>query len=318
MADSGEPAAPSAAVPPLPNLSATPADRLAAFETLLGVQVTLYDFADFFHWDDKRILPLHHGSHDRCGFCRHVKDDLGRLRDCLRCDMEPNVMRAQGPARWRRCHAGVWEVIYPMWDGAGFIGTMNVGCFRKTGEGPALVEEAASRPKPRARSAAPSRLQQEHRLLRELDPVTDAHLPALVETFAQGLIREVSRLHGGMQTSAAQKDSRRRRTRAIDLFFRTHHAPDAQLADLAAFLHLSTARTSQILRQELNTTFPALIRRTRLQEARRLLTVSELPIGKIAELAGFADRNYFCRVFTIELQMTPSEYRKRHARTLRA
>ncbi|MGH7146101.1 MAG: helix-turn-helix transcriptional regulator [Planctomycetota bacterium] len=339
---------------------------LESFETLLQAQVTIYDFADFFQLDGRSQIPRRHTTHDRCGFCRFVKDDLGRMRDCLRGDMEPIVLRERRPARWRRCHAGVWEVHFTLWDGAALLGALMVGGFRRGGERPLIeLPMAGARTGKRAEERRPvaaasgtgtapaassaavapaDALHRHHVALRALDPNTDRALPALVENFALGLVRAMLQLRRGEAPAGAAlvesigpagasgkspvraappaaptaRRVRSQRTRAIELFVGTHLAQGTQLADLANHLHLSLTRTSQILRREMETSFPALMRRARLNEARRLLVVSELPIGRIAELAGFADRNYFCRVFTRVAGMTPTEFRRREARSLRA
>jgi AraC-like DNA-binding protein len=223
-----------------------------------------------------------------------------------------------------------------LWDGASFIGSLMVGCFRKAGEQP-TIEIVAPGSAPRSNSpggrgrqdqavfSAGVQLRQRHRLLRDLESDLENRLPALVENFAQGLVRTVLQLRRSDATAGAEEtgagaggvSSRQERIRAAELFFRTHLAQGVKIGDLARYLHLSVARTSQILRRDMKSTFPAQLRRVRLDEARRLLAVSVLPVGRIAELVGFTDRNYFCRVFTQDAGLTPSAYRKQNARPLR-
>lgn len=49
----------------------------------------------------------------------------------------------------------------------------------------------------------------------------------------------------------------------------------------------------------------------RLSVAKELLSGTELPVGRIAEMCGFASSYYFARVFKKEMGVTPLEYRRR-------
>lgn len=48
----------------------------------------------------------------------------------------------------------------------------------------------------------------------------------------------------------------------------------------------------------------------RIDEAKKHLMDATLPLGRIAELCGFSDYNYFCRVFKKRTGTTPTAYRK--------
>lgn len=48
----------------------------------------------------------------------------------------------------------------------------------------------------------------------------------------------------------------------------------------------------------------------RIDEAKELLTHSNLPIAKIAQSVGFSSQSYFSQVFRKEVHMTPGAYRK--------
>lgn len=50
----------------------------------------------------------------------------------------------------------------------------------------------------------------------------------------------------------------------------------------------------------------------RLQNARRLLAETTLPVGEIAAQTGFQDMFYFSRRFKLETKLTPTQYRRRY------
>lgn len=57
-----------------------------------------------------------------------------------------------------------------------------------------------------------------------------------------------------------------------------------------------------------------LISRLRLEKAKSLLAMTDLPIAEVGNLAGYADGAYFSRIFKRRTGMTPQQWRSRYAR----
>ena len=51
------------------------------------------------------------------------------------------------------------------------------------------------------------------------------------------------------------------------------------------------------------------IKNLRIEEAKRLLVETDLPVYQIADQVGFTDYNYFCRVFKKEVGLPAKKYR---------
>ena len=86
------------------------------------------------------------------------------------------------------------------------------------------------------------------------------------------------------------------------------------LPDLADFIGLSPARTSELVRKTFGEGFVALLTRERLRMARQLLEYSAFTIESVAAHCGFNDSAYFHRVFQRYCGETPAEYRRRTAK----
>ena len=56
--------------------------------------------------------------------------------------------------------------------------------------------------------------------------------------------------------------------------------------------------------------FSEILTELRLEEAKKLLRSSNLKISQVAEQIGYPNLQYFIRVFTGQMNMTPAEYRK--------
>ena len=56
----------------------------------------------------------------------------------------------------------------------------------------------------------------------------------------------------------------------------------------------------------------AILTEARVRRAMDLLLYSDFTVAEIAELCGYADQNYFSRIFKKYASMSPSEYRPRN------
>lgn len=86
--------------------------------------------------------------------------------------------------------------------------------------------------------------------------------------------------------------------------------PDFSLKSCAALLNLSPQHLSRLYRQKTDYSFLEHLTRRRMDEAVRLLSTTDLPIGELAEELGFADSRYFSQVFRRHTGRTPSQYRQ--------
>lgn len=73
---------------------------------------------------------------------------------------------------------------------------------------------------------------------------------------------------------------------------------------------ISTHYLSKLFHIHGQSGFSEYVNSIRLEQARRMLTETMLPLAEISESCGFHDRNYFCRVFKSEFGRTPTEFRK--------
>jgi two-component system, response regulator YesN len=93
-------------------------------------------------------------------------------------------------------------------------------------------------------------------------------------------------------------------------YIETHFAdPDLTLAKVAEAVGRSPAYYSHLLTKKHGMSFRQLLANTRIKEAKRLLTTTQLSIKEIAHQVGIRNPNYFTRLFKEMTTMTPREYR---------
>ena len=76
---------------------------------------------------------------------------------------------------------------------------------------------------------------------------------------------------------------------------------------------VTEARLNDICRRVANLPSKEIIHERLLQEARRLLQFSAVPISEISYQLGFSDPAYFSRFFTKRTGLAPSQYRQQRS-----
>lgn len=94
-------------------------------------------------------------------------------------------------------------------------------------------------------------------------------------------------------------------------FEKPYLSSDFNLEKLSADLNVSTHYVSQAINENFGCTFPELINRYRIEEAKHLMSNEELKIIAVAYECGFNNKVTFNTAFKKETGITPSEYRKR-------
>lgn len=114
-------------------------------------------------------------------------------------------------------------------------------------------------------------------------------------------------LAGGVD-DAAEPDVRAERCERL---LRMHmHEPSLSLGRLAGWLGIGADQLARSFRQATGRTPSARLAELRLQHARQLLATTALPVADVAAASGFADADYFCRVFRRALGTPPGRWRR--------
>jgi two-component system, response regulator YesN len=103
----------------------------------------------------------------------------------------------------------------------------------------------------------------------------------------------------------------------INNYFKEHYKDSLLvLPKLSKDLGISSRKISDLIKNEYNHSFNDHLNHFRLQEAKRLLTLTELKIFDIALEVGYDNHEYFTRVFKQTLGLTPSQFREKNKSVL--
>ena len=89
-----------------------------------------------------------------------------------------------------------------------------------------------------------------------------------------------------------------------------HYGEKLSLADVANVAGLSYFTTSRMLSTSLGVSFQTYLHRLRIDQAKRLLSTTELSVAAIGTAAGFGDLSRFNKIFLKHAGMTPTAYRR--------
>ncbi|GED33395.1 MULTISPECIES: response regulator transcription factor [Brevibacillus] len=96
---------------------------------------------------------------------------------------------------------------------------------------------------------------------------------------------------------------------AIHYIHSQYHEP-ITLNDVADRVYLSGSHFSRLFKAEMRITFIEYLTKHRVEQAKKLLKMTSLPIEVIANNAGFTNAGYFATTFKRLENITPSEYRQ--------
>lgn len=91
-----------------------------------------------------------------------------------------------------------------------------------------------------------------------------------------------------------------------------HLSEDLSVKNLCRIFYISKTKLYYLSKNAFNCGVSDYIRLKRIDEAKRLLTETKMPVSHIAEETGIGDANYFSRIFKTDTGMSPGTYRKKN------
>lgn len=241
-------------------------------------------------------LPEKHRIHVQ-PFCLCVKA-IGRELEtsCMRNDMEQISRRSleQRQAFVNICHAGVAELIVPVFHGDQYLGAMLCGPF--------LTDECNC-----------------------VYPETSAEfsrLPLLSETRAAALSEIVVRVTQDAHVAMGAEEVSARelplpeqiddpRIREAMTYMKEKFRRSISVGEIAQRNSLSKSRFLHLFKEQTNLSFSEYLQRLRIGEACRLLVGTGLRMGEIADACGISDQSRLAALFKRYYHFSPMAYRRR-------
>lgn len=95
----------------------------------------------------------------------------------------------------------------------------------------------------------------------------------------------------------------------IERYIREHYHSELSMQDVAKAMNYSEAYFCKLFKQCFKVNFSAWLNEFRVEKAKEMLLNTRLSVREVSLACGYADANYFARVFKRVTGRTPSEYR---------
>ncbi|MBI4976506.1 MAG: helix-turn-helix domain-containing protein [Spirochaetes bacterium] len=243
-----------------------------------------------------RTVPEEYYNHCNA-FCTAVKRG-GTSRKCTHDDVDAVVLKAEKTrtAFMKRCHAGVLELVVPVFSARGYEGAFYFGPMRP--ENGTVQKRLSAR-------------------FREL-PLPDTRIQHAAKTLLSLLAAYIVRENETLALTAKAATVVNPKIRIMLDYIETHIAGTVRVRDAAREASLSASRCIHLFKEETGVTFSDYVLGRKIDRAKRLLANTTLSVTDIAFEAGYTNQSYFSSAFKRASGLTPRAYRDANRRVIKA
>lgn len=232
-------------------------------------------------------------------FCQLIHSAAGGYQACVRCDQEAFAAAGrQKKAYIYQCHAGLTEVVMPLWVGnvlAGYLVFGHIFAYEDDQIGWETVANCCT--------SYPIEAKKLRAALSDCPHVTREYLLAaahILHATAAYLVLE--------RMATLQEDSTAAK---LDAYLAAHFTEPITAQSISQTLGISRSQLYNLSGELYGCGISEYIRNMRVNKAKQLLTdYPEMRISEIASDCGFPDYNYFITVFSKIVGTSPNAYRK--------
>ena len=228
-------------------------------------------------------------------YCTFVKTNDEAWKKCVHC--QQNVFNAyNSDYLFGMCYAGVEEYVFYVNDKT-FISISGYGIDK---------EKAKKRMERLSREYHFDKLElltvYEQGLMHKKENISELKI----------LIKPLCHMLSLLQITIGDVRSIESKSKTFDsilAFVQRNIMQDITLRSIADACACSESTVSHLFKEYTNQSVKKYINNLRIKQAERLLVTTDLPIGNIATLCGFADANYFSTAFKKSVGLSPVKYR---------
>ncbi|MCZ7646375.1 MAG: PocR ligand-binding domain-containing protein [Planctomycetota bacterium] len=242
-------------------------------------------------------------------FCDGLKRTQEGAAACIACDAKRahlKAAKAGKPVAWR-CHAGLTEILVPVVGDGQHLGTIFGGQAVPPGVGAA--ERAVLRKRWAKLGHDPAHMER----LFNRQPKAEPGRFAAFARILGGVAEQAAKRAASAAIVRAQASEKRAPVARAMALMVEHLAEPLSLEEIARHVHLSPSRLSHLFTQQEGESFRDRLLRLRIERAKALLGSTPLPVHEVAARVGYADPNFFSRIFSEKAGLSPREYRRKFA-----
>lgn len=258
------------------------------FYILTGIRMVLFD-------SDYRELLSYPASD--CAFCRFMKSRPNTRRLCRLSDERSfKACRANNHLITYHCHAGLVEAAAPLLDSHTVIGYLMFGQISDHSDREALAKAVST--------ALCETDAQTGDIEQYIDGIPQKNSGQIA---AAAKIMEACTFYVILKNTISLR--RNNFLHNMNAFLTAHLNEDLSVDRITHELGISKSKLYQVCQTYLGCGIGEYVRSLRIEQAKRMLSETNMAVTKVADECGFADYNYFCRVFKKETGIPAKKYR---------
>lgn len=261
---------------------------LKDFYLLTKIKIVIFD-AEY------EEIIAHPDSH--CTYCQTLRNQPDCKKKCIESNLRSfEQCRKTTELLVYHCHAGLIEATAPLIDNGIIIGYIMFGQITDTAndiELKALIENTLAR----------------NHIVPNLPVETLLKIERKSEEqiFAAAKILEACTFYVLLKELMSAR--RQNFVDNLNTYLKQHLSEELSAEQIAADFGISRSKLYATCEKYLGIGISLYIKRLRLEKAKNLLKETSLSISEVSDQVGFADYNYFCRVFKHEVGIPAKKYR---------
>ncbi len=259
---------------------------LCELHKISGLRVSLHgtDFKEIAAYPEQR-LP----------FCSLIQEDKGEFRQCELCDIEASEkVQSSGQPLIYKCRHGLCEVVCPLYNFGTLTGYLMMG---------QVADETTDKEKITSTLLALS-----HDISQA--KITVSQIPYIDSEKLASYVHIMTICAEYMTMTNALPSNTPGVPELAKMYLHQNYSQKITIPDMCKSLSCSKSSLLSSFKREYGVTIINYLYDIRVAEAKRLLEFTGMSICDIAEVTGFYDQSYFSKLFTREVGMTPSDFRK--------
>lgn len=252
---------------------------LELFYTLSGIRIVVFDE----NYDEVISYPK-----EKCGFCSVISSVENLLHECRKCDEEAfEKCKNLNGIYIYKCHAGLTEATIPLKDHNRIIGYMMFGQITDLKDKTAFSEFVDKINRTHNLNCTPKGIK--YRSEKQINAAAD-----LLEICTNYILLKEMIMPDNSRITRLAKE-----------YINENLSSEIKITDICKYADTSRTKLYEAFKDDCGMGVAEYIRKNRLEYACSMLKSGELSVAEISEKAGFADYNYFSRLFKKHYGVSP-------------
>lgn len=280
---------------------------LSSASKLTKTGICIYDLKSFFVSEPEFMLNVRLKGH-YCSFCQAFRELPGGKKACSESDFYDlvNTINNYGKPFFHTCHAGLTEIVIPVYYQETIIAVIFIGQCR-------LKEETKQ-------DAVMANVEKFGGDIGVFE-VYFNELPVIdrTELMASAMLVDLSMKYIIENSKKEEIDAYLKYCnydfigRAIN-YINNYYMGAITAKYVVNYIHMNQSYLSRVFKKHTGKSITEYINCLRVEKSKVLLANSSIPVGNISLKVGFTNQNYFTRIFKKYVGMSPRDYRNNSKR----